>query len=169
MESAADRVRHMSDRNLPMAALTAEVQAQYASIYERLHTRWNKNQHRASAEAVAFMLHLSRSGPLTVGEACQHFDRAQSAMSELVQRLEDRGLVTRFKDGRDRRRTLVWLSDAGLTLLNQSLVPLDSALLSRALERMSGAERNALSAGLAALVRSATDIESPDHHTENAP
>ncbi|RQP21214.1 MarR family winged helix-turn-helix transcriptional regulator [Piscinibacter terrae] len=147
--------------------LTGQVLAHYAGIYERLHTRWDKHQHRASAEALAFMLHLSRSGPLTVSEACLHFDRAQSAMSELIDRLEERALVTRFKDTRDRRRTLVWLSDEGMDVLNQSLAPLDRDRLSKALQGLSPAERDALCTGLAALVRAAGECPHQPHHFED--
>lgn len=90
---------------------TAESAAQFAmlypALYRLLHSRWHKGEQRPSPEALAVMTHLQLSGPLTVGEAALHFDRAQSAMSELVDRAQAAGWLERAPDGRDRRRTLV--------------------------------------------------------------
>ena len=59
-------------------------------------------------------MHLTQAGPLTVGELADHLDRARSVVSELVSQLEANGLAAREDDPADRRRTLVWLSEAGL-------------------------------------------------------
>lgn len=150
-----------------LQALADEVLAHYARVYEQLHTRWDKQERRLSAEALALLVHLSRSGPLTVAEACRHFDRAQSAMSELFERLEERALLVRFKDSRDRRRTLVWLSDEGQALLRKSQSPLDESRLRHALSRLSPEERQALLHGLAALVRAAGEPPSDTDIQEN--
>lgn len=162
MQSAGDRVCRMPDDTAP-DAFAEEMLALYARIYEHLHTRWEKDERRLSPEALALLAHLSRSGPLTVAEAGRHFDRAQSAMSELFDRLEERGVLVRFKDSRDRRRTLVWLSDDGAALLRKSQSPLDLPRLHQALRRLSAPERQALSQGLVALVRASA----PCHHHHN--
>ena len=59
--------------------------------------------------------HLALAGPLTVTEAAQHMNRAQPVMSEIVIGLERKRkrLVARVADARDRRRILVWLTEAG--------------------------------------------------------
>jgi DNA-binding MarR family transcriptional regulator len=147
--------------DVSLEALAEEVLTHYARLYEQLHTRWGKHERRLSSEALALLTHLSRSGPLTVAEACRHFDRAQSAMSELFDRLDERGLLVRFKDSRDRRRTLVWLSDEGSALLRKAQSPLDPARLCDALQRLSPGEREALTHGLGALVRACA---APPHH-----
>jgi|GEM_PF-246028 len=59
----------------------------HPQVYHRLHYRWRKAEYRPSTESLAMLNHLAISGPLTVTEAAQHFDRAQSAMSELIDRL----------------------------------------------------------------------------------
>ena len=53
------------------------------------------------------------AGPLTIGEAALHLERAQSVVSEIVSHLVQQGLLERESDPADRRRTLVWLTPAG--------------------------------------------------------
>src|SRR5256885_2598320 len=91
----------------------------YPAVYHRLHSRWEKDARRPTAETLAVLTHLELTGPLTVMEAARHFKRAQSAVSALVDRLERAGHVTRFPDARDRRRTLVWMTETGLALLRR--------------------------------------------------
>lgn len=51
------------------------------------------------------LTHLAVSGPLTVGEAAGHLNRAQSVVSEIVDGLERKALLERERDPADRRRT----------------------------------------------------------------
>ena len=71
-------------------------------------------------------------------------DRSQSAMSELIARLVDRGLLARMPDERDRRRTLIWLTETGRQTLETAQSVLSPILLARALEQMSSADRRRL-------------------------
>ena len=129
-----------------------EIAMLYPAIYQRLHARWRKEEQRPSHEVVAVLAHLELSGPLTVTEAARHFQRAQSAMSELIDRLQAHGHVERIRDTRDRRRTMVWMTEAGLDSLRRSRQVLDVDLLACCVERMSARDRLRLIAGLRALV-----------------
>ncbi len=135
--------------------LAQELATLYPAIYLRLHARWQKDEQRPTAEAVAVLTHLELSGPLTVTEAARHFQRAQSAMSELIDRLQAHGHVERIRDTRDRRRTLVWMTPAGVDSLQRSRQVLDVELLARCIERMGARERRELVTGLRALVAAA--------------
>jgi DNA-binding MarR family transcriptional regulator len=112
--------------------------------------------------------HLSLAGPLTVTEAARHLDRAQSVVSELVDRLVEHGLVARMPDARDRRRVLVWLTPAGEETLRDEREVLSRPLLTRALAHMSRADRAALLAGMRALVRAAERLGPEDLHAERS-
>jgi DNA-binding MarR family transcriptional regulator len=92
-----------------------------------------------------------------VTEAARHFDRSQAAMSELIARLEARGLLTRITDDRDRRRHLVWLTDHGHEALRRLTQVLSLDHLESALERMSGHDRQALIDLMTELLRAADD------------
>jgi DNA-binding MarR family transcriptional regulator len=130
----------------------------FPAIYLRLHARLPKRGHRPPADAMAVLQHLAISGPLTIGEAAQHFDRAQSVVSELVDRLSERKLVERIRDERDRRRVLVWLTPAALELLERDREVLSRELCEAALQRMKPATRRALLDGMRALVDAADQV-----------
>jgi DNA-binding MarR family transcriptional regulator len=130
----------------------------FPAIYLRLHARRAKAGHRPPAQALAVLQHLALSGPLTVGEAARHFGRAQSAVSELVDRLAGDGQVERLRDARDRRRVLVWLTPAGQATLERDRQVLSPELATAALARLKPAARRALLDGMRALVQAADEV-----------
>ncbi|HKA87478.1 MAG TPA: MarR family transcriptional regulator [Haliangiales bacterium] len=134
------------------AAAVAEL---FPLIYLRLHRRWPKGAFRPTPEAMAVLLHLEGSGPLTVTEAARHMRRSQSTMSALIDRLERRSLIERMADERDRRRMLVWLTPAGQDVLAEERRVLDRGLLARAIAAMADGDRRKLIDGMRALVAAA--------------
>ncbi len=117
-------------------------------VYLHFHARHDPGSYQPSREALAVLEHLARTGPLTVTEAAAHFSRSQSAMSELLDRLEDRSLVERFEDARDRRRHLVWLTDEGMGVWRRSSAVLSVSRLERSFARLQEADREILLAGM---------------------
>ncbi len=79
----------------------------------------------------AVLQHLAQAGPVSIGEAARHLDRAQSVVSEIVAQLEGHGLLEREPDPDNRRRTLVWLTTAGLERLRADADVLDRRLVAR--------------------------------------
>jgi len=142
-------------------ATAAAVAELFPDIYLRLHRLRPKGSLRPDGQMLAVLGHLALSGPLTVGEAARHVDRAQSVMSELVDRLVRRGLAARVPDGRDRRRVLVWLTPAGEESLREEREVLSRPRLVWASARMAPADRAALLRGMRAL-REAARPEGPD-------
>jgi DNA-binding MarR family transcriptional regulator len=115
---------------------TQRFQELYRRIYHRFHRRDVAEANRVSPESLAVLQHMRGAGPLTVMEAARHFERSQSAMSEIVSRLERRGVVERMADERDRRRTLVWLTQDGQQLLEKTEHVLSPKLLQYALQQL---------------------------------
>ena len=101
----------------------------------------------------AVLEHLAMAGPLTIGEAAGHLNRAQSVVSEIVAHLTEQGLLERESDPADRRRTLIWLTPAGHDALRRDREVLGLDLLAGALARMPPDQADALMNGLEALVR----------------
>ena len=124
----------------------------FPEIYLRFHRRDEKRSELSGASR-AVLTHLAMTGPLTVGEAAGHLQRAQSVISEIVTQLSGKGLLERWQDPRDRRRTLVWLTPSGLQFLEHDRDVLSVELLAAAFAEMTPAEREALSIGVAALLR----------------
>jgi DNA-binding MarR family transcriptional regulator len=124
----------------------------FPAVYLRFHRRDGKGRELPSASR-SVLHHLTLTGPLTIGEMANHFERAQSVVSEMVEHLERDGLVERMRDPKDKRRSMVWLSDKGLALLDREREVLSSELLSRAMASMKPADRQALLRGMHALVK----------------
>jgi DNA-binding MarR family transcriptional regulator len=123
----------------------------FRAVYLTFHRRDAPRSQLAGASR-AVLEHLAMAGPLTVGEAAAHLNRAQSVVSEIVSHLERQGLLERENDPGDRRRTLVWLTPAGHDALRRDREVLGVDLLARALSRMPPGQADALIAGLRTLV-----------------
>jgi DNA-binding MarR family transcriptional regulator len=127
----------------------------FPAVYLRFCRRREPGETRITPQMDAVLLHLALSGPLTIGEMGAHFGRAQSVVSEIVSGLEKKRLLERMRDARDRRRTLVWLTDDARALLERRRQVLDPDRVARAMARLTPAQRDSLLAGLRALVREA--------------
>lgn len=131
--------------------VAAEVDSLFSGIYLAFHRRDGKRSGLTGASR-AVLMHLSASGPLTVGEAARHLGRAQSVVSDTVTQLEAKGLLARQPDPGDRRRTLVWLTADGMTVLQEDSRVLSTELLSAALSELVPDEQASLLTGMRALL-----------------
>jgi DNA-binding MarR family transcriptional regulator len=149
------------------AAAFAEL---FPAVYLRFHRRDAKRDALPSASR-AVLQHLSAAGPLAVGEMARHLQRSQSVVSEVVDHLERDGLLERVRDSRDRRRVLVWLTEAGLAYLASDRDVLSRELLTRAMSGMTAAARAALLRGIRDLIRAdaATTTPPPPLPTHRRP
>ncbi len=89
-------------------------------------------------------MHLAYSGPMTVGELARHVGRAQSVTSETVEVLASHGLLARVRDPRDKRRTLIWLTEEAREFLAREREPLDRERVNGVLSRMEPGAREEL-------------------------
>jgi len=96
--------------------------------------------------------HLAAGGPLTIGEQAEHLGLSKATTTEMVNRLEAKGLVARLRDERDRRRVFVWLTDAGRRRVTEYPEVLENDLLVQAVANMRPADRTRLVEGLRALL-----------------
>jgi DNA-binding MarR family transcriptional regulator len=146
-----------------MANSSTEAAAAFAQLFPEAYLRFHRRD-RKGAElgqaSRAVLQHLSMAGPLTVGEAARHLQRAQSVVSEIFDGLERKGLLERRRDPRDRRRALVWLTEQGLEAMAREREVLSRSLLERSMERMTPAARKSLLVGMRALIKAA-DEEGP--------
>jgi DNA-binding MarR family transcriptional regulator len=130
----------------------------FRAVYLTFHRRDGpRSQLQGASRAV--LEHLAMAGPLTIGEAAAHLNRAQSVISEIVGHLEDQGLLERETDPADRRRTLIWLTPAGHGALRRDRAVLGLDLLARAFARVPAGEAETLITGLQALVQAAARLD----------
>lgn len=112
----------------------------FAKTFLLFHRREKRNDPTLTPQSRMLLVHLSMSGPLTIGEIAKHIDRTQSVVSETVEALEKKAFLARVRDPRDRRKTLVWLTDLAINYLARDQEVLDTVRLAAAFEGMSARE-----------------------------
>jgi len=141
----------MDDSCFDGTAFAREFGQLFREIYGLAVRRIDDGREALSAETAALLMHLARSGPMTLMEMVRHFHRAPSTLSVKIAALEADGLLARQRDEADARRALIWLSPQGRQALDQAMQVLDGSSLDRAAQRLSPAQRTQLLQGLRAL------------------
>lgn len=96
------------------AAAARAIARLYGEMWRRFQpSRRSIDGSDVTPRMLGLLRHLEAAGPLTVGEQAAHLGIGRAAASELIDRLEGKGLVARIRDQRDQRRVFVWLTDEG--------------------------------------------------------
>ncbi len=144
-----------------------EIGRLYPAVYRRFHvSRRPVGGSDLTPRMLGVLHHLSASGPLTLGELATHLGLSKATVTELVTRVEERGLVDRMRDERDRRRVYVWLTEYGRQRANSYVRVLADDELLAAVRRMTSTDRVSLIYGLRALLAAADGKEASDDNTE---
>lgn len=153
----------LAPRDVPSVdakAVIAEVHRLYPAVYRRFQA---SRQRIPGSDVTPRMLGLLRllavAGPLSVGEQARHLCLSRATATELVDRLESKGLVARIRDGHDRRRVFVSLTESGRARAAAHPEVLACDDLLRAVEQMTPADRRALITGMRALLAAAEQVE----------
>jgi len=134
--------------------LVEEVGRLYPAIYRRFHVSHRPLEGSDVTPRMLWLLqHLAHVGPSTLGELAAHLGIKKSSATELVDRLERKGLVDRLRDERDARRVFVGLTRSGQRRASERVEVLEHTELREAIAAMTPAERAALVRGMRALVR----------------
>jgi DNA-binding MarR family transcriptional regulator len=84
-----------------------------------LHSRALVESHGLTGPQ-ALILKALQNGNLSAGELAIRVSLSQGTVTDILNRLEQRGLIMRMRDTQDRRRVMVVATPAGLALLEQS-------------------------------------------------
>lgn len=102
------------DPALDPAAAASVISRLYGEMWRRFQPpRRSIDGSDVTPRMLELLRHLEAAGPLTVGEQAVHHGIGRAAASELIDRLEGKGLVARIRDQRDQRRVFVWLTEEG--------------------------------------------------------
>ena len=98
---------------------TADVQVVHDVLAQStlLMTRYLFDRDDLSPTASAVLYRLDAEGPVRLTTLATTVDISQPSMTQLIQRLERRGLVERSPDPADRRAALVAITDGGRALV----------------------------------------------------
>jgi DNA-binding MarR family transcriptional regulator len=132
------------------------LQAQRAVIRALHETSPSWLELNLSMAQLKALMFLSDEGPLPVGQVGYRLGVTLPTASYQVERLVRAGLVDRVQDERDRRRTLVHLTNKATELI-RSLRQGRAELMRSWMAQMSAEDMAALERGLTALARVATD------------
>jgi len=150
----------MTDRRAPATADAQDGRvARLSAALTRLHyaarRTYSTDLSHQSIRALQFLA-MSQSPPC-VDDVARHLGAAASTASELLKRLQRKGLAERTRSAADERVVEVRLTEAGRAALDEH-TSMDPAKLRDLLGRLSDADQ----ATLAALVDRLTDACAPD-------
>lgn len=106
------------------------------------------------------MMILYSEGPTRVSVLAKRLNVSTPTITGILDRLVRQELTYRADDPRDRRVVLNALTDKGREVIEQ-LQPLDAGRLSRAIEKLSRDQQNALASALADLVDAVETTREP--------
>jgi DNA-binding MarR family transcriptional regulator len=84
-----------------------------------------------TAPQLLLMRAISREGSIPVGDLARRLHVSQATVTDIVDRLEGRGLVLRARSTQDRRRVIVTLTDEGARVLARSPEPMQENFIAR--------------------------------------
>jgi DNA-binding MarR family transcriptional regulator len=117
---------------------------EFKRIYSKCHVHWDSRHPQPSIEAMAFMSHLHKTGPISISEASLHFDRSMSATTELIDRMKKQNWVSKQTDQTDKRSKFIWFTEYGESIYEKCQRVLDFDKLQNALNLLTEAEKENL-------------------------
>jgi MarR family transcriptional regulator, organic hydroperoxide resistance regulator len=115
------------------------------------HSAWVERQCGLSAAQLWALWEVARAPGLNVSQIARRLSIKPATASNLLDKVENKGLLERARSGPDQRVVKLFLTEAGERLLDTAPLPAQGALLD-GLTRMAEAELDGLHDGLSALV-----------------
>lgn len=115
-----------------------------------LYTKELNKKYQISAPQLNCLLTLYENGPLPPSRIANHIMVKSSTITGIVDRLEQKGLVARFRNSPDRRVITIELTDAGKKLAENAPPPIQQKIMD-GLKRLSEDEINRIVLGLTKL------------------
>lgn len=162
VEKAEEGVPARAQGNAPADRLLSEQAAEVGRLYPAVYQRFHVSKQTMPGVDVTprmfgVLHHLAGAGPLTLGELVLHLSLSKPTTTELVDRLEAKGLASRMRDERDHRRVFIWLTDEGRRIASLPMRVLEDDELARAMGKMTAKDRTKLITGLRALLAAGTE------------
>jgi DNA-binding MarR family transcriptional regulator len=123
-----------------------------------LHSRQLVRQHGITTPQLIVLRQIYGKDAITVSEVAKQISLKQTTVTDILNRLERKGFVTRHKDTGDRRRVLVKATDVGKKLLAGAPSPLQEIFLEK-FENLEDWQQNMILSSLQLLGTLMTDDE----------
>jgi DNA-binding MarR family transcriptional regulator len=96
-----------------------------------LHSRQLARQHGITTPQLLILKQIENEAVITVSQLAKRISLKQATVTDILNRLEKKGLVRRKRDTSDRRRVLIEETDAGRQLLAAAPSPLQETFLDK--------------------------------------
>lgn len=96
-----------------------------------IHSRQLERQHGITTPQLIILKQIDGEESITVSQLAKQVSLKQATVTDILNRLERKGLVQRQKDTNDRRRVLIKETDAGKQLLEAAPSPLQDTFLEK--------------------------------------
>jgi DNA-binding MarR family transcriptional regulator len=127
----------------PPSALQSAAELRQGVLRLARRLRVSRSSGALSNSKIRVLSHLHRHGPATPGELASLERQQPQALTRVFAELERDGLVSRTRDGRDRRRSLLDITAAGGDILARDMAERD-AWLASTLAEMGESDRRVL-------------------------
>jgi DNA-binding MarR family transcriptional regulator len=117
-----------------------------------LDSRHLASKHQITAPQLVSLMAIAEKEPTTAVEVSRRVHLGASTMVGVLDRLENKGLITRERDAEDRRQVWIHTTDAGRSVVVSTPFPLQHAL-ERAFSNMVEQERSGVAESVERLVQ----------------
>jgi DNA-binding MarR family transcriptional regulator len=153
IDPIAEARRHWTERwgeepARPMAAVTSIMRAQQV-LMARLNDLLRPHGLTFPRYEALMLLSFTRSGALPLGKIGERLQVHRTSVTNIIDKLEDDGLVRRVPHANDRRATLAEITDAGRETAGRATAALNDAAFG--LDALGNDEQEAVTALLRAL------------------
>ncbi|WP_433170016.1 MarR family winged helix-turn-helix transcriptional regulator [Actinoallomurus sp. CA-150999] len=157
----------MGDRQEEAELLDGAAQVRQGMIRLGRRLRAERSPEALSVNKLGVLSHLHRHGPATAGELAAAEHQRPQSLTRVFAELEQAGLVTRIRDERDRRQSVLAITPEGTAALAGDMAERD-AWLASAMAGLSPTERQVLRLAGALMDRLADDPPHPARHRPGA-
>ncbi len=95
-----------------------------------LHSRQLIQEHGLTVPQLLVLKEVLRAGCPTVGEVAAAIHLSQGTVTQILIRLEQRGLLTRERSAQDKRKVQLGVTEHGIRILDKAPLPLHDRFLS---------------------------------------
>jgi DNA-binding MarR family transcriptional regulator len=144
-----------------ISRLTQDVLRHYPQIYHACHLthpRGRTNRYKLTDKDIVLLGHLDPTTPMLAGPLARHLGIGAPALSAQLQRLEERGYLSRRARPRDRRQVELRLTPLGAEAMATTSI-LDPGRVTALLVQLTPSERTRAVRGLALLARAARQLQ----------
>jgi DNA-binding MarR family transcriptional regulator len=96
-----------------------------------LHSRDLSRRYGLTGPQLIILNEIANNRTLSVSELARYISLSQATVTDILNRLERRGLIERARDSADRRRVLIRITDQCRQILSQTPPPLQETFVER--------------------------------------